>query len=94
MAKCIDNVNSFSKSFKVMLGLHNGLGNTLEILDEGEKEIGNETKCVGKHLNDQFIHITKLMGDLITSKKTQFLSELCQTCKSNNSNIIARKYKK
>lgn len=75
LAKCIDNVNSFSKSFNVMVGLHDRMGNALGILDEGERAVGFETKSVGKQLNDQFTQITMLVKELVDSKRGQFLKE-------------------
>jgi len=75
IAKCLYNVTEFTKAFNVMLGLHNQLENTLKILEDGDQIINSESRPIGATLSEHFTTINKLMGDLKTSKKTQFLKE-------------------
>ncbi len=75
LCKCICNVNEFTKAFNIMLGLHGKMGNVLGIIQDGDKWAGAEGRSLGGQLKDEFAQINKLMGDLASSKKSQFLSE-------------------
>lgn len=75
ISKCIDNINSFYKSFGVMVGLHGKLSKANEILEEGDRIVNAERYTSVDRLDSKLSNITRLASSLIASRKEQFFKE-------------------
>jgi len=75
ISRCIDNINSFCKSFGVMVGIHGKLTKANKLIQEGDKIVNDERVTSVDRLDTKLSNITKLTSELINSRKEQFFKE-------------------
>lgn len=75
LANCLKNINDFTKAYNILFSLRSKLDNAIKVIKDYDKLTYFEESHIADAIGQELTKIIALTGELLDSKKLQFLAE-------------------